>query len=297
MQIDIAVRAWWLSVVVFSLAMIPGESRAGDRLDAARRQAGSTSSRPASSSSDDDDDGALGILSLLADDDDDEYHSIGAAGASGSLFDERRAFLPYPYADGRRGYMRREVGEQRLPADSRDAVFRLGAEGAYLYDDVWRSSAQLRLMVPRFYTQFRYDFFLEGPTPVLEGDLELQGTVRDRLHFANFELGPQIFASEHLAVRFGVIGTVMFDDRRSLPREPTNTLGVGGVLEFDAYPVRPLVLSGRGAILKLGQTVMFEARGTVGVSINRFEVYAGYDHRQVGTVHLGGPTAGIAVRF
>lgn len=292
--------------MVFLWTMAPGESRAGDRLDAARNEAGSSSSwgSSSSSSSDDDDGGVvLGILGLLASDDDDDHHhhhhhSIGASdGTSAPLFDERRGFLPYPYADGRPGYMRREVGDQTLPSDSRDAVFRLGAEGAYLYDDVWRSSAQFRLMVPRFYGQFRYDFFLEGPTPVVEGDLELQGTVRDRLHFANFELGPQIFASEHFAVRLGVIGTAMFDDRRSLPEQPTSTLGAGGVIEFDAYPVRPLVLSGRGAILKLGQTVMVEARGTVGVSINRFEVYAGYDHRQIGKVHLGGPTAGIGVRF
>ena len=242
----------------------------------------------------------LGILSLFDDDDSEPYYVGAAAGGDGTstpLFDERRGFLPYPYADGRAGYMRREVDGKTLPADTRDAVFRLGAEGAYLYDDVWRSSAQFRLMAPRFYAQFRYDFFLEGPTPVVEGDLELQGTVRDRLHFASFELGPQIFASERLAIQLGVMGTVMFDDRRSLPEDPTTIPGADAVVGFDAYPVRPLVLSGRGAILALGQTVMFEARGTVGVSINRLEVYAGYDHRQIGDVHLGGPTAGIAVRF
>ena len=174
----------------------------------------------------------LGILSLFDDDDSEPYYVGAAAGGDGTstpLFDERRGFLPYPYADGRAGYMRREVDGKTLPADTRDAVFRLGAEGAYLYDDVWRSSAQFRLMAPRFYAQFRYDFFLEGPTPVVEGDLELQGTVRDRLHFASFELGPQIFASERLAIQLGVMGTVMFDDRRSLPEDPTTIPGAGAV--------------------------------------------------------------------
>lgn len=299
----VPVRAWWLSVVVFLVTMAPGRSWAGDRLDAARKEAGSSSWGSSSSGSDDDDGGiVLGILGLLADDDDDHHHHYGRPagvgdGSSPSLFDEPRGFLPYPYADGRRGYMRSASDGKTLPRDAHDAAFRVGAEGAYLYDDVWRSSAQFRLMVPRFYAQFRYDFFLEGPTPVVEGDLELRGTVRDRLHFATFDFGPQIFASEHLAVRFGLVGTVMFDDRRSLPQEPSTTPGAGAVIEFDAYPVRPLVLSGRGAILKLGQTVMLEARGTVGVSINRFEVYAGYDHRQIGNVHLGGPTVGVGVRF
>ena len=35
-----------------------------------------------------------------------------------------------------------------------------------------------------------------------------------------------------------------------------------GVLEFDVYPVRPVVFSGRGVVQKLGKTVMFEGRAT-----------------------------------
>ena len=49
--------------------------------------------------------------------------------------------------------------------------------------------------------------------------------------------------------------------------------------------------------MRLGDTVFMEARGTLGVSINRVELFAGYDHRLVGDVPLGGPVVGAAVRF
>ena len=288
-------RAWWLGIVVAVVALVPGRSQAGDRLGAARAQAGASSPSFGDDDDDDDDEGGivLGLLSAFASDDED-HDAIQPGSVE---LDARRGFLPYPYASGRPGYMVRAEPGAEVDDDTRHGAVRFGAEGAYLYDDVWRTSAQLRLMLPRLYTQLRYDLMLEGPTPLLGGDLEVHGTVRDRLHFASLELGPQLNAGEHLAVRFGAIGTLMFDDRRSLPEKPTMSPGIGGVLEFDLYPVRPLVFSGRGAVLKLGQTVMFEARATVGVSLRRVEIYAGYDHRQIGGVHLGGPTAGVAVRF
>ena len=288
-------RAWWLSIVVAVVVLVPGRSRAGDRLNAARAEAGASAPSFGSSDDDDDDDDGgivLGLLGALASDDDDD-----AIQPEPIDLDGRRGFLPYPYANGRPGYMVRAEPGAEVDDDTRHGAVRFGAEGAYLYEDVWRTSAQLRLMLPRFYTQLRYDLMLEGPTPLVDGDLEVHGTVRDRLHFANLELGPQLNAGEHLAVRVGALGVLMFDDRRSLPEDPTMTPGIGGVIEVDLYPVRPLVLSGRGAVLKLGQTVMFEARATAGVSLNRVEIFAGYDHRQIGGVHLGGPTAGVAVRF
>lgn len=298
--------------MVASVVLLPVRSWAGDRLNAARKEAGASSpkrSRPASSGSsdtssdtvwddeDDDDEGVLSALvSLLvagSQDDEDE----GCCTSVDSSLDERRGFLPYPYADGREGYMVRAAPDSEVEEDTRHVVLRAAGEGAFLYDDVWRSSAQLRVMLPRFYVQGRYDFMLEGPTARLDGDVEVKGKVRDRLHFATFELGPQLSPGERLAVRFGVVGNIMFDDQRSLSEDPTVTPGIGAAAEFDLYPIRPLVVSGRGSIMRLGDTVFMEARGTLGVSINRVELFAGYDHRLVGDVALGGPVVGAAVRF
>jgi len=301
-------RAWWQVLVATVVVLIPVQSWAGDRLNAARKEAGASSPSRSNSSSgggsdsrgyddDDDDEGVLsaivGALLRGSGDDDDG----GCCTGRESVMDERRGFLPYPYAEGREGYMVRAAPDSRIDPDTRHVVMRFGAEGAFLYEDVWRSSAQLRLMTPRFYVQGRYDLMLEGPTARLDGDIEVQGKVRDRLHFATFELGPQFSPGERLAVRFGVVGNIMFDDQRSLPEDPTVTPGLGAAAAFDLYPIRPLVVSGRGAIMRLGNTVFMEARGTLGVSLNRVEVFAGYDHRMVGDVALGGPVVGAAIRF
>ena len=211
------------------------------------------------------------------------------------LSDGRCGFLRYPYADGRPGYMvEREPAEN--DASVRDQAVRVSAEGAYLYEDVWRSSAQLRLLAPSFYFQARYDFLLEGPTPVLEGDLEIHHTVRDRLHFANAEVGGQLFSGPRVAGRIGFAGVLLIDRPHA---------GGGDVIpaalfvsEFDAYPTRPLVLSARAGLGRfVGGAMLLEARTTIGVSLRNAELFVGYDHRQIGRVHLGGPTAGVAVRF
>lgn len=206
-------------------------------------------------------------------------------------------FLPHPYADGRPGFIVHAEPGEDLPPDVRPHALRLSAEGAYLYEDVWRASTRLTVMLPYFYTRFGYDLMLEGPTPRLEGDVEIEGTVRDRLHFASVELGPQMAPEETFAARLGVVGTLMFDDQRSLPVEPTAVPGLGAALEFEFFPVRPLVFTARGAASALGGTHLLQARFTAGVVLDRFEVYAGYDHRLIGTVPLGGPTLGFAARF
>ncbi len=66
---------------------------------------------------------------------------------------------------------------------------------------------------------------------------------------------------------------------------------------LDVFPVRPLVLRGRAALHGTFGVPMVQLRARAGVSLGRAELYAGYDQRWVGTIPLGGPTAGVAVRF
>ena len=42
---------------------------------------------------------------------------------------------------------------------------------------------------------------------------------------------------------------------------------------------------------------MLEGRATAGVMIGNVELYAGYQHTQVGAVPLGGPLAGLRAWF
>lgn len=111
---------------------------------------------------------------------------------------------------------------------------RISAERAYLYEDVWRSSAQLRLLAPSFYVQARYDLMLEGPTPVLDQDLEIRDTVRDRLHFANVEVGGQLFSGPKVAGRIGLTGVLLVES----PHSSDGAVAPAAffVSELDAYP-------------------------------------------------------------
>lgn len=282
---------WWLVLV----GAVPRTGWAGDRLDEARQQAQSTGSSGGGAE-------VLGALAGLAealdDDRDDDARDSSPNIAAPVLPDPPNvAFLDYPYANGRRGFaVSTEPGEE-LPPWARGHAFRLRAEGAYLDDDVWRAGTSITVLVPGLYARLGHDLMIEGPTAKLDGDVEIEGTVRDRLHFARLELGPQIVHEETFAARFGVVGTVMFDDQRSLPVEPTTLPGIGAALELELYPLRPLVFTARGAASQLWGARVFEARVTAAVLIRRFEIYAGYDHRLVGRVPLGGPTLGVAARF
>ncbi|MEM6294182.1 MAG: hypothetical protein AAGA54_23080 [Myxococcota bacterium] len=297
-------RGWLMCVVGFFVFSSSGPVWAGDRLNAARGAARSSSSSSSSSTTTTTSDGSglAGVLSLLADDDDcwcddDDAVSLGLWQPSAPTIDERRGFLPYPYADGEEGFMVREAPDGTMYEDAREASFRIGAEGAYLYDDVWRGSANVRILLPRFYVEGRYDHYLEGPTAVLDGDLEVSGTVRDRLHVATMGFGLQLSPGERLAVRMGPTFAAMISDERSLAADTEVLPGVGAAAEIDVYPVRPLVFSGRAAMTRFPGAFLFEARATAGVSLHRVELFAGYDHRVIDGINLGGPMLGVNLRF
>lgn len=273
-------RALWLSIFVVLVWFSSAQARAGDRLKAARGEVTESTG------------------SLFFGDDDD---SSDAGGESSEIvLDEggkSPRFLLYPYAGNRRGYIVRTLDSESATKGTKELGFHIQAEGAYLYEDVWRGSAVVRAAQSRLYIQGSYDLMLEGPTPRLDGDLEVTGQVRDRLHFIALEVGGQFAPSELIAIRVAPVLTVMFDDRRSNADEQLVAPWMGWSLSLDVFPVRPLVLRARGAIHQGFGVTMTQLRATAGVSLNRVEVYAGYDQRFVGDVSLGGPTAGIAVRF
>ena len=89
----------------------------------------------------------------------------------------------------------------------------------------------------------------------------------------------------------------MFEDARAQVDERLVVPWLGWGAAFDVFPVRPLVLRGRAAIHGSFGATMVQLRATAGVSLGLVEIYAGYDQRWLGSVGLGGPTAGAAVRF
>lgn len=262
------------------VGFFPSQAWAGERLQAARREVTESTSSPSTTPSDDSADTGSASVDLALDED-----------------GQGPRFLPHPYARNRRGYIVRAPDSGPGADGTKPLGFHLQAEGAYLYEDVWRGAAELRAAQSRLYMQGNYDLMLEGPTPRLEGDVQVTGQVQDRLHFLSFEVGGQLSPSPVVAIRLAPILTVMFDDGRSDVEDRLVVPWMGWGAAFDVFPVRPLVLRGRAAIHGSFGVTMVQLRATAGVSLGPAELYAGYDQRWVGAVGLGGPTAGVAFRF
>jgi hypothetical protein len=66
---------------------------------------------------------------------------------------------------------------------------------------------------------------------------------------------------------------------------------------FDLFPIHPWVLSGSIDWGQLGKATLFHGRGTVGVMLDRFELFTGYDYYNLEGVRLDGLIAGLQVYF
>jgi hypothetical protein len=65
----------------------------------------------------------------------------------------------------------------------------------------------------------------------------------------------------------------------------------------DVFPVRPLILSGRMDVGRVGDAPVVGARATAGLGMKRFEVYGGYQLQRIGSQSLRGPMFGLRVWF
>jgi hypothetical protein len=74
-------------------------------------------------------------------------------------------------------------------------------------------------------------------------------------------------------------------------------LGVNFTYGGDFYPAEPFVLSGELDIGSLNHAFLLHLRGTVGVQVNRFELFTGYDYLQLDSSNLHGLVAGVRLWF
>lgn len=66
---------------------------------------------------------------------------------------------------------------------------------------------------------------------------------------------------------------------------------------FDAFPIRPLILSGSISAGMVGSAFVTDVRGSVGVVVSAVEIMVGGERLAVGDAVFAGPTAGVRVWF
>ncbi|MGH7144796.1 MAG: hypothetical protein ACREJ2_11815 [Planctomycetota bacterium] len=78
---------------------------------------------------------------------------------------------------------------------------------------------------------------------------------------------------------------------------PNSATGLDCTASVDIFPFRPVVVSAVADVGSLGNATYYRLRGQVGVMVNRFEAYAGYDYVSIGGVPIQGPVLGLRVWF
>jgi hypothetical protein len=205
----------------------------------------------------------------------------------------------YPYADGATSALR--IAPPPLGADAddappaapappaaRDVAAQVSAEESYQLTNLWRTTVGARLQLPmRVELDTAWSFYVE---PLVRGpnDYTVTGTSHLALRFAQ---------SEAVQFRTGV-GVRNWSDKTG------TTAGVDLSYGVDVFWGKPIVTSVTLNFGSLGSAFVFEVRGTIGVTIDRTELFAGYDHVAMANlddsrlgVGLGGPVVGARLWF
>ena len=222
---------------------------------------------------------------------------VGPYGALEPSERGRPVFEDYPYAHGSTGLLRyrepardegtggeseNEEDDQPPPSPSGKSVAgQVRAEGGYIFGGVYRAGFGARFMAPGR----------------LELDVNVHGLVEP---LADGAVDNTAFSNAHVSIRFAQNEQVQF--RTGLGYQQYNgemgaAPGIDLLYGFEAQLGAHLILGVSGNLGSAGHAFVGQVRGSLGVMIDRFEIYAGYDHISIGTVPLGGPAAGIRAWF
>ena len=202
-------------------------------------------------------------------------------------FGNRPTYPRFPYEGGSLGYVDR--GEDFGGAADADRVTRKFAgrahvEGAYLYDSLYRTGFALDLNWRRLGVKTDLSLFLEGP-------------LKDALYLGSTNAQFALFMRPRLRWRLGGGAQYMIDAR--LPGQESRDYATGANLttDVDVFPFWPVVLSGRFDYGTIYKATSMLGRGTLGLSLQGFELFGGYEYRAIGDVALHGPTVGLRAWF
>lgn len=112
----------------------------------------------------------------------------------------------------------------------------------------------------------------------------------DELHIGELGVLYRVAETDRALVRVG-LGTAWMGDRYD------TDFGLNLSVRADYAPSDPFILSGELDLGRLGDAEHLHAAGTVGVTLDRCELYGGYDYRRIGDVEISGPMVGLRLWF
>lgn len=182
-------------------------------------------------------------------------------------------FLSFPYEFGNHGIM--TFGTQKQWSSS--AVFEVGSN----FDRLSRSGLGFLLEhESRFGIDVKWDSYTE----------DLGGGLTDELHLTDINVLFRVAESPDYLVRAGIGANILGDAFGT-------DGGFNATIKADFFPVQPLVLSAEVDLGTIGDAEMFHTAGKVGLMMDRFELFGGYDYRTIGGVPLQGAMIGLQVWF
>jgi hypothetical protein len=199
-------------------------------------------------------------------------------------------YAAYPYASGSAGHVERVPWPTGTPAvgagspPGRLFSGQASTESASAGKGILRVGAHMRLAYWRLAADGNLSYYLDrraGQAMYLgSGNVLIAPILRPRLTWW-----------------VGGGANYMMDARPNEDGRHPTLYGYNLTSSVDVFPVRPLVLSGRMDVGKLGDAPVLNARATAGLMMARFEVYGGYQLQRIGQEALRGPMFGLRVWF
>ncbi|MEN6450716.1 MAG: hypothetical protein ABFC96_09510 [Thermoguttaceae bacterium] len=199
----------------------------------------------------------------------------GPYALAGDDFSTSRWFAPFPY-DNVPGYMTMEGLEHSRPWSCQ-----LSADYATGLGDLDSTGGHLLLSTA---SRFGADTSARYLRERLPGDRQ------DSLWLGDGNLVFCFARNEQMQWRTG-LGLNWLDDRQQ------TDFGFNFTYGFDWFPRKPWVASTEIDWGTLGRSGLFHFRGTVGVLVNRFEAYTGYEYYDFDRVHSNSLIGGVRLWF
>jgi hypothetical protein len=176
-----------------------------------------------------------------------------------------------------------------IPSGARSWALATSLEAGSDFSGLHRGGATVRLFMPvPLELEGRFFYFAEA-----NGE-----PGNDWASVSNLNLSWRFAATRSVQFRSGIGYQHWYEDAETESSNPLRAQlrhrpGFQFHYGMDAYPGRPFTLSAEARLGNLGQALVWELRGTVGVALGPVEVFGGYQALDIGGSSLGSPLLGV----